>query len=233
MKKIISFISILIVILSFSVISNAASSTQLEITSSTKTVAPGETISLIVSIKETDITGGINAIEGEFQSESSVVESITLSSADSTTWSVNKSGTGNSFIITRNAVTESTQMMKMDVKIKSTAEEGETTVSLTDLLTSTSDFQDVEIDDVSYTFEVKKSTSTPSPSPSTSPTPSVSPSPSTEVDDGTNGNDEKDPTTADKNIPKAGKIVLSTLAITGILVAGTFAILYRKYKDVK
>ena len=80
MKKVLSVILIILLILSISNFSQAASEASLKITAGKSTLSPGDSVTLVISVGQTNIPTGLNAIEGVIDYDTNVFEKLTTNS---------------------------------------------------------------------------------------------------------------------------------------------------------
>lgn len=240
-KKLISSIFIMILILSITMISYGATAS-LSLTADKSTIEAGETVTLTLSIKETDITDGIYTLEGEIDYDTAIFETI-ADPEDATTegssitgtnnWSVDYNTANKKFIGTGNGNT-SGNIVQIRLKVKEEVETQSTTVTIKNLVTA-DDQNEIEVDDVSYTFNVQGQEETPTITPT--PTPD---DPSSGNSGGSNSGGStssgsasgEDTTKSPNKLPAAGRVAISIGTVAMIVIVTTFGILYNKYKNI-
>ncbi len=223
MKKITSSILILLLILSISSLSFGATSTgtTLSLSADKTTLSPGDTVTLTISIKETDIEEGLYAIKGTLDYDTSIFE--TVEEADISginNWSADYNTENNQFIETGSGSTTG-GILTIKLTVKENIESTSTTVKLTDLISS-DNTQDIEIESVKVGFTVKSTQTQNTSTPTTSPSETTSNS-------STSG---EDTTTSPNKLPAAGKTVISVVTIAVLVLIVTMGVLYNKYKNI-
>ena len=137
----------------------AAMSAEVSLSASKQTVKPGEEVIVHLSVKDIqDTSKGINAIEGVLEYDSSVFSAVEQndSSTDftsSNSWDspVYYDATGKFVTSKATYVTADEEIMTVKLKVKETAEDGETTVKVKNVKVSNTD----EIYELSTGAEVK------------------------------------------------------------------------------
>ncbi|MBR3133686.1 MAG: hypothetical protein IKG42_06510 [Clostridia bacterium] len=192
-------------------------------------VKPGETFTVTLRLESEDGISGIS-LDYEYDTEKLERVNATLLDrkfGDMTELDENDEPTNTmDLILNGSSTVTSSDCYSIEFKVKSNATVGEKAkISFKNIEygTDASSNSDGTIDLIEREVTIV---------PSSTPSPSTSPSPSPSTDE-TPGNDEKDPSAADKKFPSAGKMILSTIAIAGIIAAAIFGFLYRKYRDVK
>lgn len=246
MKKVISIITIMLILfvaITMSTNVYAANETTLELSSNSESINAGDSITLTLSVDNTNIENGLYTLQGKINYDKDIFENVTISGINN--WAADYNTSNNLFVETGGTAesgAKSGGILTVTLKAKSgLTSNSSTTVTLSNMETAADSTTKVSVEDASYTFEVKASSSTPTPTPTATPTPTPTKTPTptpTSTSGGTNGGSTSgkggsDGTTSGGKLPAAGKAVISVGVIALAAIIGATGFLYRKYKDVK
>ena len=154
MKKILSFI-VMMVILVTTVAVYATATVTMRLTSDKTTLTAGDEITLTFSIGSiTDIEGGIKAIQGTIEYDTNIFEEITTSSkVDMNGWATELNTANNMFAGTSSGATGGS-IFTLTLKVKEGISATNTTVTIKDIKTAdpTNDDEKVDVANVSVTI---------------------------------------------------------------------------------
>lgn len=223
-KKIITILSIIMIILGMSITVNAADTAdtyKINLVAENKTVKQGETVTISLNISDIKIqTGekGIGAYEGKIEYDKNVFEDLKMLGNDNWDKPTENEGGFTSVNSDGLCVKETQEIAKITLKVKNTAKVGSTTVKVTGFKASNLSPSMIPTDDTSVGITVNSASNSGNGT-------------------GTSGQGQTQQkpqtpstTTATKKIPHAGKSSIMIGIVGIILIIGIYG--YIRYKTI-
>lgn len=174
-KTLVTFIITILMLATF-VTTVQALSFGVTLTPSTTEVEKGGTVKVVVSVNSIDAGNGLNALLGNLEYDNNIFETVSSNDINALNrWDAITYNANSGKLVTTKAefVNNNSDVFEINLKVKSTATVGSTTVTLKNISASNSQ-QDISAQNTSCTITVKEKTTTPdTPTTTTKPTAEV------------------------------------------------------------